>query len=334
MKTSRLTLIGAATTAVGLAGGAVAGAVAFRRWRVGPDPVAGEDFREPEGTVHRTFPARDGGEIHVVERGEGRPFLLVHGVTETSLVWHYQLLDLVAAGYRVVAVDIRGHGGSRAGSDAYTLDAMAGDVAGVVQALELRDAVAVGHSLGGMVLLQLLNDHPELVPAAISSLVLIATSARPVLGNGLPAAAAAVMRSLTPLAGRSHVRASGRPGDLAALYCRLAFGSHPSPTHVELLREASSSVPPDILARLIQTLIDLDVRHVLPSIKAPTLVIVGTRDLLTPLWHARYMANHIPVAELHVLPQCGHMVMLERRRELATLLIGFAQRTLPVAGSR
>ncbi len=337
---SRLALGAAAAAVVGLAGGAAAGAVNLRRWRARPDPAAGDDFGEPPGMVHRTLASADGGEVHVVERGEGRTFLLLHGVTNSTLVWHYQLLDLVAAGYRVVAVDLRGHGESRAGDDGFTLAAMARDVFQVIEALGLRETVVVGHSMGGMVALKLLADHPELVTdGAVSSIALVSTSASPVLGNGVPAAAAQMVRVLTPVAGRGHVRAMGGraqrrkpPGDVAAVYSRLAFGSNPSVTHVERLRAMSSAVPAPIAGHLIETLLNLDVRAVLPLIAAPTLVVVGTRDLLTPVWHSRYIVRHIPVAELHVLPQCGHMVMFERRAELSRLLVDFAERTQPVLG--
>ena len=334
---SQLAIGAAAAAAAGLTGGVAAGIVSIRRWRRRPDPAIHDDLSEPAGSRHRMVPTSDGGQVHVVERGEGRPFLLLHGVTETTVVWHYQLVDLVDAGYRVVAMDIRGHGRSSAGRDGYTLEAMARDTYEVIDALALHDAVAVGHSMGAMVLLQLLADYPELMPGAVSALALVATSASPVLGNGVPAAAAHLVRVLTPMAGRGHVRASagvaGRmrpPGDAAAVYCRLAFGADPSPTHVEFLRAMTSAVPAPIVAQLVITLLNLDVRAVLPSIKAPTLVVVGSRDLLTPVWHARYTSGHIPVAELHVLPGCGHMVMLERRVELADLLVDFAERTEPL----
>jgi len=334
---SRLAIGAAVAAAAGLAGAAAVGAVSVHRWRQGVDPASDEDFREPSGTTHQMLAAYDGGEIHVVARGDGRPFLLIHGVTESTLVWHYQFLDLVAAGYRVVAVDVRGHGRSKAGTDGYALEAMARDAYQVIRELDLREAVVVGHSMGGMILLQMLDDHPELVAdGVVSSLVLVATSASPILGNGVPAAAAGLVRVLTPAAGMGHVRATaGRlerrkpPGDVAALYCRLAFGSHPWPTHVELLRAMSSAVPGPIVGQLAQMLLNLDVRAGLLSIAAPAMVVVGNRDLLTPVWHSRYLVNHIPVAELHVLPGCGHMVPFERRAELARLLVDFAERTAP-----
>jgi pimeloyl-ACP methyl ester carboxylesterase len=219
---------------------------------------------------------------------------------------------------------------------------MANDVFRVIRALDLRHTVAVGHSLGGMVLLQMMADYPELQDTgAVSALALVATSASPVLGNGVPAAAADLVRALTPIAGRSHVRAMATrvprglpPSDLALAYSRLAFGAHASPTHVERLRAMTSAMPPAIVGELLETLLKLDVRKTLHLLKVPALIVVGTRDLLTPVWHGRYLANHIPVAELVVLPGSGHLVMFERRAELARLLLDFARRTEPIVEER
>ena len=60
------------------------------------------------------------------------------------------------------------------------------------------------------------------------------------------------------------------------------------------------------------------------SIRIPTVVVVGDRDLMTPVNHARALAAAIPGARLEVLPGCGHMVMLERRRELNHAILGVA----------
>lgn len=333
-------MIGGAIAGVaGVAGAAAGGAVALRHRRARPDPAREEDFGDLEGTTKRTIPTSDGGEVHVFERGTGRPFLLLHGVTMTTLSWHYQMIDLVDAGYRVVAADQRGHGQSTAGKDGYDLERMALDIYEILQVLDLRDCVAVGHSMGAMVLIEMLDSHPELVTeGVITALALISTSASPVLGNGLPAIAAEAVRILTPVAGRGHIRATagraGRsrpPGDLAALYCRIAFGSRPSPTHIELVRGMSSAVPAPIVTSLVRTLLALDVREALPDIAVPTVVIVGSRDLVTPVWHSRYTARNIPGAELHELAGCGHMVMFERRVEVARLLIDLARRTAPDA---
>ena len=321
----------AVAVAGSVAGLASLGAV-MRRRRRRPEAHSGDDFGELPGSLHRIVPTTDGGEIHVVDRGHGRPFVLLPGVTLTTLSWQYQLIDLVEAGYRVLALDIRGHGRSIAGRDGYSLARLAADVHEVLIALDVRDAIVVGHSLGGMTALELLVDHAEVArDGTVSGVVLVSTSASMVIGNGVPAVLARVAGVVTPAAGRGHVFASAqtlpRLGiGLANLYCRLAFGAAPSPTHIEVVRAMTSAVPSEVLSPLIVTLMTMDVRRLLPDISVPALVVVGRRDLITPIWHSRHLASNIPAAELVVLPGCGHLVLFERRPELAELLIGCAHR--------
>lgn len=82
--------------------------------------------------------------------GEGRPVALVHGITESRRTWDPLVAPLIAAGYRVIAVDLRGHGdSSRIGP--YDLATMAGDLGAVLSSEGADDALVVGHSLGGAV---------------------------------------------------------------------------------------------------------------------------------------------------------------------------------------
>lgn len=91
-----------------------------------------------------------GVSIDYFAAGEGRPLALVHGITESRRTWDPLLAPLIAAGYRVIAVDLRGHGGSSRIAP-YDLATMAGDLGAVLQAEGADDALLVGHSLGGAV---------------------------------------------------------------------------------------------------------------------------------------------------------------------------------------
>ena len=82
--------------------------------------------------------------------GEGRPLVLVHGITESRRTWDPLIAPLIAAGYRVTAVDLRGHGDSSKTAP-YDLATMAGDLGAVLAHEGLDDALLVGHSLGGAV---------------------------------------------------------------------------------------------------------------------------------------------------------------------------------------
>ena len=151
-----------------------------RRWQVDDEAMAAAGRAMPGDVEHHFVPVDDGGRIHAVERGSGPPVVLVHGVTLGVAAWVPQLHQL-ARTHRVVAVDQRGHGQSIAGDGGYSLERLAADLSCVLGALELRGAVVVGHSMGGMVTQLLALDHPEAVAERVAGLVLVATTAGPLL---------------------------------------------------------------------------------------------------------------------------------------------------------
>ncbi len=112
--------------------------------------------------THRSVSA-NGSRFHVVEAGTGPLILLLHGFPEFWWSWRHQIVDLADAGYRAVAVDLRGYGGSDKpprGYDGYTL---ASDVAGLIRALGERDAMLVGHDWGGFLAWTAAAFHPRMV---------------------------------------------------------------------------------------------------------------------------------------------------------------------------
>lgn len=112
--------------------------------------------------THRDVSA-NGIRLHVAELGEGPMVLLLHGFAEFWWTWHHQLKALADAGFRAVAVDLRGYGDSDKpprGYDAWTL---AGDVGGLIKALGARKAHLVGHAWGGMLAWTVASLHPRLV---------------------------------------------------------------------------------------------------------------------------------------------------------------------------
>ncbi|MEU6478152.1 alpha/beta hydrolase [Streptomyces sp. NPDC047017] len=106
----------------------------------------------PARAVHRLVPS-PGGRIHLVEQGSGPLVLLVHGFPESWYSWRHQLPALAAAGYRAVAIDVRGYGRSSrpAGPDAYRLLELVADNVAVVRALGAESAVVVGHDWGATI---------------------------------------------------------------------------------------------------------------------------------------------------------------------------------------
>src|SRR5262245_25034967 len=115
---------------------------------------------EPPPVLGRTLEIGD-VELHYVERGAGEPLLLLHGFTGASGDWaHVFDLDALARAYRVIAVDLRGHGRSSNPSGEFTIRGCARDVYGLLDRLGIERFCAIGMSLGAKTLLHMATQQP------------------------------------------------------------------------------------------------------------------------------------------------------------------------------
>ena len=135
-----------------------------------------------------TITTKDGVEIFYKDWGKGQPIVFSHGWPLSSDDWDTQMLFFLQHGYRVIAADRRGHGRSTQTSDGHDMDHYADDLAAVTAALDLRDAVHVGHSTGGGEVVHYIARHGEsrVAKAVLISAVpplMVQTSANP---GGLP----------------------------------------------------------------------------------------------------------------------------------------------------
>src|SRR5207237_8433694 len=99
----------------------------------------------------------------------------------------------------------------------------------------------------------------------------------------------------------------------------------PGPRLADLVRQMMSECPPEPRRDAPRVLVGLDLTRELPNVRIPTLVVVGTADVLTPPFEARRIAELIAGARLEVMRGCGHMLMLERKDELDRLIVDFAR---------
>jgi pimeloyl-ACP methyl ester carboxylesterase len=115
------------------------------------------------------MPFADLGDVSLfyTDDGDGPPVLVVHGWTCDSHDWQYQVPALLGAGFRVVAVDLRGHGRSSVPAEGFTARQFAADLAMLLERLGASPAVVVGHSLGGAVAVALAVEHPGAVRAVV-----------------------------------------------------------------------------------------------------------------------------------------------------------------------
>jgi pimeloyl-ACP methyl ester carboxylesterase len=118
-------------------------------------------------SAERKLTVNDGVELNVIEAGEGPLIVLCHGFPELAYSWRHQIPALAAAGYRVIAPDMRGYGSSSAPAEieAYDILSLCGDLAGLLDAVGEQQAVFVGHDWGANVTWWMGAIHPELVRA-------------------------------------------------------------------------------------------------------------------------------------------------------------------------
>jgi pimeloyl-ACP methyl ester carboxylesterase len=303
------------------------GSVAAEKVAVGRMRRHGDDDTDrlldlPDDVVRRDIPSHDGGALHLLERGEGRPIVLLHGITLQGSIWSPQL-HLLADHHRVIACDLRGHGRSEAGDEKYGLASLANDLRTVLETLDLHDAIVVGHSMGGMAIMQFCADHPKVLDERVAGLAFVATAVRlaipePVIGSIRRFSGYSVNRIES---GRRVLHYKWRDNDLSWALCRLAFGRHPSAKAVEQVRSMISSVGPESFQPSFAGLLVHDAQEALQATDIPSVVVVGSRDLLTPVSDARRITECVPHAELHVLPDAGHQLMQERPHELNEILL-------------
>jgi pimeloyl-ACP methyl ester carboxylesterase len=321
--------VGAAAGVAGLAFSAPR--VVAKRLRRRPDNGAARVLNAPI-YESATIPSHDGGTIHVVTAGTGAPIVLSHGVTLSVRTWIRQLETLPAQGFRIVAFDHRGHGESTLGDSGFSIDNLGDDIRSVVERLDLRDAVLVGHSMGGIAVQSFLLRHPEVAAERVKGVVLLSTLARVPLSG----ARAKGLRTFIDRVGKlapDSTRLWGSP-NLGFVVARLGFGRNAKPSHVELVRRMMFECAADTRRESPRSLLGLDLTARLPEVRIPTLVIGGSADVIAPPAESRRIAKLIPGARLEIVEGGGHMLMLERTELVDRLITEFAREVGAVAAAK
>lgn len=322
MARNRAIALGVAGIGAGLA--AAAAYEAARRHR-GRAPLDLSELDLPSELISHSVEVDDGCMIHTIDHGSGRPIVLLHGVTLSIATWPYQIAAL-SKEHRVIAIDQRGHGQSARGLGNYGIERMAADAAQVIAHLDLRDAIVVGHSMGGMVTQQMCLDHADVARERIAGTLLLSTAAA--VTQGIPGWPA-MNRVVKPgsIAARQATRRATTwfpNGEVGYAMARLALGVKADPRHVEHTRLMTGAIPAATLAALMPGVVGFDIRARLKDYPVPALVITGSRDLLTPPRLGREIAKRIPDAEFEVVPGAGHMLMMERADWLNERIAAFA----------
>jgi pimeloyl-ACP methyl ester carboxylesterase len=334
--------VGAASIAAGVAGAAALGGItaqrrAVKRYReaaLHAAAAAGDD-RYDSLVADRSYSvvAEDGTVLYVEEVGPRDADLTVvfsHGWMLRSGAWHYQRLGLAGPGFgeppgpvpRLVFFDQRSHGRStRAAAGHSTTDDLASDLASVIRtAVPDGPLVVVAHSMGGMGLLTLAGRDPELIADRLSGAALVSTAstqlAQPEVSR-LVTGSTPVLRMLSNVASRYPTMFErGRAGSKDAVWLltrALGFARNDvPPALVDYLDEMISDTPVEVIADFTPTLLGFDETASLPALAGiPVMVICGAADRVTPVARSRTIADSLPESQFVIVPEAGHMAMME-----------------------
>lgn len=262
--------------------------------RPGPATLAPDEAPTDDLPVSRETRVAD-YTIHSLESGsEGKVLLLLHGLAGSSRWWSRNVRDL-SEDRRVIIPDLVGYGRSPLAGRVPTMPATADLLASWLDAMELDRVDIAGHSMGGQVSIHFAARHPD----RLDRLVLVD--------------AAGIPRPITP-------------GNVARFALEIApLWRWGDPTFLRVIVGDAWTAGPRTLLRSINHIVRDDVRPLLPSITAPTLIVWGEHDNWVPLDHALEFRRSIPNSSLVVMRGAAHMPMVDRPEAFDRLVTRFLE---------
>ncbi|MGC5565785.1 alpha/beta fold hydrolase [Streptomyces sp. FR-108] len=252
-----------------------------------------------------------------------------HGYCLSQDSWHFQRAALRGV-VRTVHWDQRSHGRSGRGvaqvrdDQPLTIDQLGRDLKAVIDAAAPEGPlVLVGHSMGGMTMMALADQYPGLIRDRVVGVALVGTSSGRLgeVNFGLPVAGVNAVRRILPgvlkaLGQRAELVERGRraTADLfAGIIKRYSFASRDiDPAVARFAERLIEATPIDVVAEFYPAFTDHDKTEALAYFAdLPVLVLAGVKDLVTPSEHSESIADLLPDAELVLVPDAGHLVMLE-----------------------
>ncbi|MGX1134947.1 non-heme chloroperoxidase [Streptomyces glaucescens] len=250
------------------------------------------------------------------DRGAGRPIVFVHGWGGSGEVWDYQVLDL-AHQYRVITVDLRGHGASDKPWGTYDYTLFCRDLKTLMDHLQLEDVTLVGWSMGGHIGLK----FARTIGAPVRRLVITGSGPRFLQAQDAPYGGAADSAdALCEAIIDAHTET------VAGLYGNNFHRTDLDATRDRFIR-IGLQVPTFVALSSFQALLAEDLRPDLPEIAMPIAVFAGRHDLIwDPAW-SEYVAKSAPNASLTYFENSGHVAFVEDRSAWNRALVDFIAST-------
>ena len=250
-------------------------------------------------------------DLAYTDAGAGPPVVLIHGYPFNRSLWTEQV-EALRSTHRVVAPDLRGFGESDSSEGPTRMTRFAGDVAALMDALEIEQAVIAGLSMGGYVALA----FARMIPARVKALVLADTRAQ----------ADTEEAKQTRFHQAEKAVAAGMAGIADAMLPKLLTPETVSkrPELVKRIRDMMLTAKPEGAAMALLGMAEReDQTEFISSILVPTLILVGREDAITPVADSEKMQSQIKNSRLVVIENAGHVSNLEQTEQFNDALLGF-----------
>ena len=247
--------------------------------------------------------------------GKGEPLLLIGGFTNHLGIWE-KMIPLLSKNFEVIVFDNRGAGRSTTSSPPYSIDMLAADAVALMDGLSIPAASMVGFSMGGAITQTIALNHPDRIKKG----VLLASF------NTLPKTAAMQAINTAKLFQAGVKPALALEALLPWIYSN-EYLSDPSRVEKTVQDLLSNPYPqtPDGYAGQLEALLLFDHTDKLHQIQTEMLIIHGDADLYTPLYSAQILKEKMQNASLEVIPDVGHMLLIERANEMEKLINAFCK---------
>ncbi|MCE5214293.1 MAG: alpha/beta hydrolase [Methanobacterium sp.] len=248
--------------------------------------------------------------LNYQDQGSGYPVVLIHGLGSDHTIWE-GIIPHLENNYHVLALDLRGHGGSSKNPGPYSLELFSQDVYGFLETLDICQAHFMGHSMGGAVLQELAIQKSKM----FGSLTLISSFAY--IDQQLKDVLLELLRILR------------EEGYIAFFNKCLKLANTPQfiETHKEFFLEIQNVMAKTIsipsLEQTINACLNINFLNSLGMVKTPTLIIAGEEDVFVPVEHGIKINNSIPNSKLEIMPSASHNMLLEQPVETYKLINKF-----------
>jgi len=257
--------------------------------------------------------------IHYNAHGQGEALVLINGFGSNSQSWFLEV-PAFSPEFQVISFDNRGTGQSDKPDIPYTMEMMAGDVAGLLKSLGIEATHVYGVSMGGMIAQEFTLRYPDMV----TSLVLGCTNCGG--PNAVRPDAAAMAFLFDPERMQRLTPEEGARQSLPFLFSQEYIDNNPELVDEIVARRLEEVTPLRTYARQGQAIMGHDTYDRLPQLRVPTMVIAGTADRLVPVENSRILASRIPNAELVLLENMGHGYLVEAAEEANKAILDFLRR--------